>query len=86
MNGVFIRGGHRPDAVEIDGFTIRIRGLSWQMDRLAKWAGEIVRRNCMALGIAGGALVPLGEYLEIVRLARPPRKRAFLAMLEWWSD
>jgi hypothetical protein len=84
MNGVFIRGGHVPDSVEIDGFTLQVRGLSWEIDRLAQWAAEIVRRNCAAAGLAGRALIPLREYLDAVQSINLYRKDSFLAMLAWW--
>lgn len=84
MNGVFIPGGRIPEFVEIEGFTLKVRGLSWEMERLAEWAAEIVRRNCVAGGLIGRALVPLSEYLEVLRAAGLARKDAFAAMLEWW--
>lgn len=84
MNGASLTGG--ASEVQIDDFVVQVRGMSEAIDRLLRWANEIVRRNCAAASLDGTPDVPLSEYLVAVRRLGFHREARYDAMLKSWAD
>ena len=70
---------------DVERFVDDLRGLWASMDALDRWADEIVRRNCVALGLDARPAVSLATYLDRVQDDGVPKAEAFAQLLDWWA-
>ncbi|MBK5288397.1 MAG: hypothetical protein JJE46_08015 [Acidimicrobiia bacterium] len=86
-NGIGTTPAHQWQTEDVHRFVHDFRGLWDSMQLLECWAAEIVRRNCVALGLDAPRAVALSTYLDRVRHDDGIADiDAFVRMLDWWAE
>lgn len=85
VNGVGLKPARQWKGDDLERFVDDARSVWDSMGLTERWAHEIVRRNCAALGLEAQPTVALGEYLDAAHDNGIAQREAFAQMLEWWA-
>ncbi|MBM3675196.1 MAG: hypothetical protein FJW88_09645 [Actinobacteria bacterium] len=86
MAGVGTKPARKWRRADVERFVDDVRGLFALIELLEEWAPEIVRRNCVALGLDREREILLVDYLDAVAEDGIPKADAFAQLLDWMAS